>query len=43
MIRLESVSKSYPSGVLFNNVNISINKGMRVGLVGKMDLVSQHF
>ena len=35
MIRLESVSKSYPSGVLFNNVNISINKGMRVGLVGK--------
>ena len=35
MIRLESVSKSYPNGVLFNNVNISINKGMRVGLVGK--------
>ena len=35
MIRLESVSKSYSNGVLFNNVNISINKGMRVGLVGK--------
>jgi len=35
VIRLESVSKSYPNGVLFNNVNISINKGMRVGLVGK--------
>ena len=35
MIRLESVSKSYPNGILFNNVNISINKGMRVGLVGK--------
>ncbi|MBN4080948.1 ABC-F family ATP-binding cassette domain-containing protein [Caldithrix abyssi] len=34
MIRLENLSKSYPDGDLFNNVNISIKRGMRVGLVG---------
>ena len=34
MIRLESLSKSYPDGELFSNVNIFINRGMRVGLVG---------
>ncbi|SVD66809.1 uncharacterized protein METZ01_LOCUS419663, partial [marine metagenome] len=34
MIRLESLSKSYPDGELFSNVNISIKKGMRAGLVG---------
>ena len=34
MIYLESVSKSYPNGNLFSNVNISIKKGIRAGLVG---------
>ena len=34
MIRLESLSKSYPDGELFSNVNIFINRGMRTGLVG---------
>ena len=34
MIHLESVSKSYPNDNLFSNVNISIKKGMRAGLVG---------
>jgi len=34
MIHLENVSKSYPNGNLFSNVNISIKKGMRAGLVG---------
>ena len=34
MIRLESLSKSYPEGNLFSNVNIFIKKGMRTGLVG---------
>ena len=34
MIHLESVYKSYPNGNLFSNVNISIKKGMRAGLVG---------
>ena len=34
MIHLESVSKSYPNGNLFSNVNISIKKGIRAGLVG---------
>ncbi|MBL7014660.1 MAG: ABC-F family ATP-binding cassette domain-containing protein [Candidatus Marinimicrobia bacterium] len=34
MIRLESLSKSFPDGDLFNNVNISIKRGMRAGLVG---------
>jgi len=34
MIRLEGLSKSFPDGDLFNNVNISIKRGMRVGLVG---------
>jgi ATP-binding cassette, subfamily F, member 3 len=35
MIRLDSIKKSYPNGELFSNVNISIKRGMRVGLVGK--------
>ena len=35
MIRLASIKKSYPNGELFSNVNISIKRGMRVGLVGK--------
>jgi ATP-binding cassette subfamily F protein 3 len=34
MIRLENLSKSFPNGDLFNNVNISIKRGMRIGLVG---------
>ena len=34
MIRLESISKSYPDGELFTNVNVFIKNGMRVGLVG---------
>ena len=34
MIRLESISKSYPDGELFSNVNIFLKNGMRVGLVG---------
>ena len=34
MIRIESLSKSFPDGDLFNNVNIFIKKGMRLGLVG---------
>ncbi len=35
MIRVDSISKSYPGGDLFSNVSISIKKGMRIGLVGK--------
>ena len=34
MIRLESLSKSFPGGDLFNNVNILLKRGMRSGLVG---------
>jgi ATP-binding cassette subfamily F protein 3 len=34
MIRLESLSKSFPDGDLFNNVNIFIKSRMRLGLVG---------
>jgi len=34
VIRLESLSKSYPDGELFSNVNIFIKNGMRAGLVG---------
>jgi ATP-binding cassette subfamily F protein 3 len=34
MIRLDSISKSFPDGDLFNNVNIAIKRGMRAGLVG---------
>ena len=34
MIRLENISKSFPDGDLFNNVNLFIRRGMRVGLVG---------
>ena len=35
MIRLISISKSYSDGDLFSKVNLSIKKGMRIGLVGK--------
>ena len=35
MIRLDSISKSYPNGLLFSKANIFIKKGMRIGLVGK--------
>ncbi|MFL2983086.1 MAG: ABC-F family ATP-binding cassette domain-containing protein, partial [Candidatus Neomarinimicrobiota bacterium] len=35
MIQFEDITKSYPTGTLFKNVNISIKHGMRVGLVGK--------
>ncbi|HDY76136.1 MAG TPA: ABC-F family ATP-binding cassette domain-containing protein, partial [Candidatus Marinimicrobia bacterium] len=31
---LENISKSFPDGDLFNNVNFFIRRGMRVGLVG---------
>tara|TARA_A100001011_G_scaffold295609_1_gene307974 strand:+ start:827 stop:2701 length:1875 start_codon:yes stop_codon:yes gene_type:complete len=34
MIRLKNISKSFPDGDLFNNVNIFIKRGMRIGLVG---------
>ncbi|MDD9888093.1 MAG: ABC-F family ATP-binding cassette domain-containing protein [Candidatus Marinimicrobia bacterium] len=34
MIRLQSLSKSYPDGELFSNVNIFLKRGMRAGLVG---------
>lgn len=34
MIRLEGISKSYPSGELFSNVNVFLKRGMRAGLVG---------
>jgi len=34
MIRLESLSKSYPDGELFSNVNLFLKRGMRAGLVG---------
>ena len=34
MIRLEKLSKSFPDGDLFNNVNIFIKRGMRIGLIG---------
>ena len=34
MIRLENLSKSFPDGDLFNNVNIFLKHGMRAGLVG---------
>ena len=34
MIRIDSLSKSFPDGDLFNNVNIFIKQGMRLGLVG---------
>ncbi|MBT3217339.1 MAG: ABC-F family ATP-binding cassette domain-containing protein [Candidatus Marinimicrobia bacterium] len=34
MIRLENLAKSFPDGDLFNNVNVTIKRGMRIGLVG---------
>ena len=34
MIRIENLSKSFPTGILFENVNIHIKKKMRYGLVG---------
>ena len=34
MIRLENLSKSFPNGDLFSDVNIFIKSGMRAGLVG---------
>ena len=34
MIRLENLSKSFPDGDLFSNVNIFLKHGMRAGLVG---------
>ena len=34
MIYLDNLSKSYNGNLLFSKVNISIKKGMRVGLVG---------
>ena len=35
MIQFENISKSFPSGSLFKNVNITIKQGVRAGLVGK--------
>ncbi len=35
MINLDSISKSYQDNQLFSDVNISIKRGMRIGLVGK--------
>tara|TARA_B100000959_G_scaffold148651_1_gene156023 strand:- start:9432 stop:11300 length:1869 start_codon:yes stop_codon:yes gene_type:complete len=35
MIQFENISKSFPAGDLFNNVNITIKHGMRSGLIGK--------
>ena len=34
MIRIEKLSKSFPDGDLFNNVNVFIKRGMRIGLIG---------
>ena len=34
MITLESISKTFPDGDLFNNVSLMIKHGMRAGLVG---------
>ena len=34
MIRLENLSKSFPNGDLFSDVNIYFKSGMRAGLVG---------
>ena len=34
MINLESLSKTFPDGDLFTNVNLTIKHGMRAGLVG---------
>ena len=34
MIRIENLSKSFPDGDLFNNVNIFLKRGMRAGLLG---------
>ena len=34
MIYIDNLSKSYNDNYLFSNVNISIKKGMRIGLVG---------
>ena len=35
MIQFENVSKSFPTGELFTNVNLGIKSGMRAGLIGK--------
>ena len=35
MIQFENISKSFPSGSLFKDVNLTIKRGIRVGLVGK--------
>ena len=35
MIQLENISKVYPDGILFSNVNIALQKGVRAGLVGQ--------
>ena len=35
MISFDNISKSYGSRVLFNNVTLNINKGEKVGLVGR--------
>jgi len=35
MIQLENISKSYPDGTLFSDVNISLQRGVRAGLVGQ--------
>ena len=34
MINLDSLSKTFPDGDLFTNVNLTIKQGMRAGLVG---------
>ena len=34
MIHIENLSKSFPDGDLFNNVNIFLKRGMRAGLLG---------
>ena len=35
MIRVESLSKSFPDSEIFSDINISLKHGMRVGLVGR--------
>ena len=35
MISFDNVSKSYGSKILFENVTFNINKGERIGLVGR--------
>ena len=43
LITLENISKSYSEKPLLNNVSLGINDGDKIGIIGLMVLVSQHF